>query len=234
MVDEEGLKSYLKKKRKSANTIDRSLMFTIRFANFLVQFRKGASIEDSEPADLEEFVAWLEENNESPNAVLWGLWFYFDFIERKEMTKRVSELRGSRIKTPAFLLSDFRDVSQEYADKLGKIGIKNVSEMLDAGRTRKGRQEIAERSGVPLKVVEELALLSDLSRIPGLKAIRARLYYDAGVETLDKLAKWDPEELRTMLVRFVAESGFDGMVPWPKEAKCAVETARELPRLLEY
>jgi hypothetical protein len=87
---------------------------------------------------------------------------------------------------------------------------------------------------VPLDVVLELVKLSDLARIPGLKNIRARLYYDAGVDCIEKLAAWNAEELRAMLVDFVEETGFEGIAPWPKEAKSAVETARKLPQLVEY
>ncbi|MHA1960104.1 MAG: DUF4332 domain-containing protein [Candidatus Thorarchaeota archaeon] len=232
-MDEDGLRTFLRKKRKTTNTIERSLEFTRRFRDFLAEFRGGVGIEGSTPEDLEEFVTWLEENNESPNIVLWGVRFYFDFAGRKPMATRASELRQSRIRRKEFLLSEFRGVSEEHSKKLRAIGIENVSEMLVAGRTKASRQELAERSDIPLEVVEELTLLSDLARIPGVKAIRARLYYDAGVETLDKLAEWDPLELRSMLTVFIEESGFDGVPPWPKEARGAVETARSLPRILD-
>lgn len=54
----------------------------------------------------------------------------------------------------------------------------------------------------------EYLKLSDLSRLGGLKGVRARLYYDSGVDTLDKLSSWDPEELRPMLIDFVRRTGF--------------------------
>jgi hypothetical protein len=76
--------------------------------------------------------------------------------------------------------------------------------------------------------------LSDLARIPGLKNIRARLYYEAGVDSIKKLAVWDPEELRAMLVDFVEETGFEGIAPWPKEASSAVKTAKKLPEMVDY
>jgi hypothetical protein len=76
----------------------------------------------------------------------------------------------------------------------------------------------------------ELVKLSDLSRLGGLKSVRARLfYYDAGVDTVEKIAQWEPEELRAMLSEFVGESGFDGIAPLPKEVHNAVDKARSLP-----
>ncbi|MGD8904752.1 MAG: DUF4332 domain-containing protein, partial [Anaerolineae bacterium] len=102
------------------------------------------------------------------------------------------------------------------------------------GRTPGERQRLAERTGIPIDAILELVKLSDLARIQGLKAIRARLYYDAGVDTLEKLARWDPEELRDMLADFVERTGFDGIAPLPKEAASAVATAKRLSKAIEY
>ena len=67
-----------------------------------------------------------------------------------------------------------------------------------------------------------------------MKGIRARLYHDAGVDTIDKLARWESGILREMLIEFVAETGFDGIAPLPKEVAFSVATARRLPRIVEY
>jgi len=134
----------------------------------------------------------------------------------------------------SFKLKEFRGVDPEYVRKLETIGIRNVKEMLDAGRTHTGRKDLSAKAGVPSDAVLELVKLSDLARIQGLKGIRAKLYYDAGVDTIEKLAGWDPEELRTMLVKFVEETGFDGIAPLPKEANNAVEMAKRMPKIVEY
>lgn len=76
--------------------------------------------------------------------------------------------------------------------------------------------------------------LSDLARIQGLKSVRARLYYDVGTDTVEKLAEWDPKELRAMLIKFVEKTGFEGIAPLPKEAEYTVETAKKLPKIVEY
>jgi hypothetical protein len=233
-MNEDALRRHLKKKRKSESTIERSLEYTSLFSGFLEEFRGGKKVEESEPADLEEFVSWLEENDQSPNAVLWGVRFCFEFVGSKEMVKKAAELRERRIERKAFLLADFRGVSPRHAERLSTMGIESVSQMLEAGRSNALRKTLAKKSQIPIGIIEELALLSDMARIPGLKAIRARLYYDAGVDTLDKLAAWDPDKLRAMLIEFIETSGFDGVAPWPKETTGAVESARRLPRILEF
>ena len=106
--------------------------------------------------------------------------------------------------------------------------------MLEAGRTPQDRLALVEKTGVPLDVILEYVKLSDLARVPGTKGIRARLYHDAGVDTLEKMAGWDPVELRAMVISFVEQTGFDGIAPLPKEAASAVATAKRLPKLVEY
>jgi hypothetical protein len=133
-----------------------------------------------------------------------------------------------------FVLKDFRGVHTEYLAKLAAAGISNVEQMLAAGKTAEARQQLSEETGVPLKGILELVKLSDLSRLGGLKGIRARLYYEAGVDTLEKMAGWEPEELQTMLADFVNRSGFQGIAPLPKEVKNGVMAAKTLPKIVTY
>jgi hypothetical protein len=100
--------------------------------------------------------------------------------------------------------------------------------MMEAGRTEKDREQLAGASGVPLEKIEELVSLSNLARIPGVKTIRARLYHDAGFDTLEKLAACDPEDLRARLADFIEQTGFEGGLPLPKEAASTIATARHL------
>ena len=90
------------------------------------------------------------------------------------------------------------------------------------------------RTGVPLDTVDELVRLSDLARLPGVKGIRARLYHDAGVHSIEEMAKWDPEGLGAMLLEFVERTGFEGVAPLPAEAAFSVSRAKELPRVVEW
>jgi len=180
-------------------------------------------------------VSWFEEErNESAKLYLWGIRYYYEYTSNKEMRDCARELRGKRIEQASFALKDFRGVSSEHVKKLANIGIRNMKEMLEAGRTSDRRKELSAKTGVPVEAILELVKLSDLARIQGVKSIRARLYYDAGVDTVEKLAKWDPEELRAMLLDFVEKTGFDGIAPLPKEAKFTVSEAKKLPKIVEY
>lgn len=71
--------------------------------------------------------------------------------------------------------------------------------MLDAGSTKRDRKKLSEQTGIPIESILELVKLSNLVRIHGLKKKRARLYCEAGRDTLEKIARWDSEKMRKML-----------------------------------
>jgi hypothetical protein len=132
-----------------------------------------------------------------------------------------------------FKLRDFRGIDLESIVRLAACGLKNAEQLLAAGCTRAQRATLANETGVPGTVILELVRLSDLARLPGVKGIRARLYYEAGVTGVEKMAEWEPEALRRMVTEFVERTGFDGIPPLPKEVSSTVANARKLPAIVE-
>jgi hypothetical protein len=234
-VDEAGFERFLRRGGRSPSATTRCIRYVHVFEQFLQANRDGKTLEKADSTDLELFVASIEsEPKASAKTHLWALRYYYEYTSNAEMRSLAGSMREQRIKRTPFPLSGFRGVEPEYADKLASAGIRNVSQMLEAGRMPQDRVALAEETGVPLDAILEYVKLSDLARIPGTKGVRARLYYDAGVDTLEKMAEWDPVELRTMVSGFVERTGFDGIAPLPKEAASAVATAKHLPRIVEY
>lgn len=132
-----------------------------------------------------------------------------------------------------FKLKDFRSVDPAAVAALETRGIKNAEQLLAAGRTRVQRSALAKDTGLTDDTLLELVKLSDLARLPGVKGIRARLYYDAGVDSVEKMAGWEPEALRLMVTEFAIRTGFDGIPPLPKEVSSTVANAQKLPKILE-
>ena len=93
---------------------------------------------------------------------------------------------------------------------------------------------LADHTGIPLPSIIEFVKLSDLARIPGVKGIRARLYYEVGIDTIEKMADLEPEELHAQVTAYVNSSNFNGIATLPAEAIYTVEKARELPKIVEY
>jgi hypothetical protein len=117
--------------------------------------------------------------------------------------------------------------------KLEKIGIKNVEQMLDAGKTKKQREKLAQKLGIPEEAILELVKLSDLTRIGHVKVKLTRLYYNAGLDSPLKVAEFEPDKLHDFFKKFVEESGWDGMVPNLKDLVNNIENARKLKKVVE-
>jgi predicted flap endonuclease-1-like 5' DNA nuclease len=234
-MDEASFEHFLRRGGRSPKATARCIRYVHEFEEYLQSHRGSTKLKDAGADDLEQFVAWVErEPKASANTHLWALRYLFEYTSNEAMRALASAMRGQRVTRTPFALHKFRGVDPEYVDRLAAQGITNVEQMREAGRTPDGRQALAEKTGVPPEAVLQFAKLADLARIPGLKEIRARLYYDAGVDTVEKLAAWDPSELRDMLIDFVERTGFDGIAPLPKEAASAVSTAMSLPKVVEY
>jgi hypothetical protein len=137
-------------------------------------------------------------------------------------------------KTNPFPLRSFRGVNMEYVHALELAGIKNTEQLLEMGQTAELRAVLSEKTCIPVEAVVEMVRLSDLARLPGVKGIRARLYYDAGVDSVEKMSEWEPEALRVMLADYVERTGFDGIAPLPKEVSSTIANARRLPHFMQW
>ncbi len=127
-------------------------------------------------------------------------------------------------------LREFPKVNQSSVKKLSAIGISTVNQLLREGSTPEKRQALAKASGAPLDSVSELFKLSQLSRLPGLKAVRGRLFYEAGLDSLDAIAALNAEEIHRQLQDYVDRTGFAGSAPTVSEAEATITMAQFLPR----
>jgi hypothetical protein len=235
-MDVQAFERHLRRQGKKAHVAQTLVGHVTQFAQYLRE-QRDTELQSASVDDLAAFAGWVEDQRKgSAKKVLRGIGLYCDLIGRQDLAARAWAIREAAIaKTrKVFALKDFRGVDQATIEKLTAEGIVNVKHMVAAGKTPALREALSQKTGIPLEAILEYVKLSDLARVGGLRSVRARLYYDAGVDTIDKLAAWDPEEMRDMFVDFVERTGFDGIAPLPKEARNAVATARKLPRLVEY
>ncbi len=137
-------------------------------------------------------------------------------------------------KTNPFKLRAFRGLNPAHVDALERLGIKTAEKMLAAGAAPEQRAALAQQTGVPVEAILEMVQLSDLARLPGVKGIRARLYYDAGIDSVAKMAAAEPEAVLRLTADFVARTGFDGIPPLPREVSSTIANARKLPEVVKY
>lgn len=228
-MNEQVFAEYLRRMEKRESRRVRAVKNVRKFERYLSQTDKTA--DQAGPVDLEQF---LERHARESTAKyeVYDLWRYYDATGNDRMKEAVDEMRYRF--TPPFKLSQFLGVDPSHVETLKGLGIRTNNQLLYAADTSEKRTELAEETGIPLAAIEELVKLSDLARLPGVKGIRARLYYDAGVDCVEKMAAWEPEALLKMTAEFVERTGFDGIAPLPKEVSSTIANAKRLPRVVEY
>lgn len=228
-MNEQVFAEYLRRKVKRGNRRTRAIKSVRKFERYLSQADKTA--DQAEPGDLERF---LEQHARKSTAKyeIQDLWRYYDATGNDRMREIVDEMRYRF--TPPCKLSRFLDVDPGHLETLKGLGIVTNNQLLYAADTPDKRAKLAEETEIPLAAIEKLVKLSDLARIFGLKGTRAKLYCDSGVDTVEKMARWDAMALRDMLVEFVERTGFPGVATLPKEAEFTVDFAKKLPVVVTF
>ena len=223
----------MRKDKKSESTIKRNIELTQNFEKYLLENKKR-KIEDALPKDLEDFKIWAEKNKlQNTRMYFMSLSAYYECLSREKMVLKVKELMGV-IELGTYKLKNFQGINRENIEKLKRKGIHTAKQILDHGYTKKGRDRLSKETTIPVASILELVMLSDLARIPGVKKIRARLYYEAGLDTLEKMAAYDAEELRKISAEYIQKTSFKGIPPTQKEAEHTVTMANYLKKYVEY
>jgi len=243
MINREGFLKYLKGSGRKEDLARRVIRLVQVFEEFLYG-RSNTALDNATESDLDAFIEFVDHEQErlprhdeikpSPKSYLWALRYYFQFSQNDHLAAYTAMQREKRIQRKPFLLKDFRGIHPDHLAALASIRIRNIHQMLKAGGTSEGREQLAARTGIPSAYILELVKLSDLARIPGVKGIRARLYHDAGIDTVEKLAASKVEDVLAITQNFVRETGFDGIAPLPAEVSFTIKTAGSLPVLVDY
>lgn len=131
-------------------------------------------------------------------------------------------------------LIDIEGVGEVYAGKLKEAGVGNTEALLKMGSTPKGRQEIAEKSGISEKLILEWVNHVDLFRIKGVFEEYADLLEEAGVDTVPELAQRKPENLLEKMTAVNGEKNLVRRLPVLSQVTDWVEQAKQLPRVITY
>lgn len=234
-MDRDEFEMYLKKGGRSVSAINRCIHHVSIFEDFLRDSRQGTGINYAELEDLSEFIRIADRDSKlNSKTLLWAIGYYYNYTGNFEMSNIARTMREERIIRKPFPLKDFRGVDIEDLEILARQGISNTDQMLQAGATEKDRRLLAEQTGIPEPNIVELVKLSDLARIPGVKGTRARLYYEAGIDSVAKIANLEPEDFHNQVVDYVNKSGFEGVPTLPAEAVYTVDKARKLPSVIDY
>ena len=131
-------------------------------------------------------------------------------------------------------IEEIEGIGPTYAKKLIEAGIKMTDDLLEAGSTPKGREELAEKTGISSKLILEWVNLSDLLRIKGVGEEYSDLLEEAGVDTVVELSRRNPENLHAKIVESNKEKKLVRKPPTLDDVRGWIEQAKKLPRKVQY
>ncbi|NNC64565.1 MAG: DUF4332 domain-containing protein [Gammaproteobacteria bacterium] len=125
-------------------------------------------------------------------------------------------------------------IGSSYANTLREAGVGSVEALLEAACEKKGRQELATKTGLSEKLLLKWVNMADLFRVNGVAGQYAELLECAGVDTVAELAQRNPNSLHGMLESANNEKNVVRRVPALKIVQSWITEAKTLPRKVNY
>lgn len=129
---------------------------------------------------------------------------------------------------------DVEGIGPVYAQRLVAIGIKTTNKLLKKGSSPKGRQELAQKTGISENLILEWVNHADLFRIKGVGEEYSDLLEEAGVDTVPELAQRNPENLYAALKQTNDMKKLVRQLPSQRQVTDWVQQAKHLPRMIQY
>lgn len=136
---------------------------------------------------------------------------------------------------PNYKVTEIEGIGEVYAAKLQKAGLKTVNDVLEKGKTAKGRKALADETGIDAKLILKWVNMADLFRVKGIGKEYSELLEKAGVDTVKELRNRNPENLLTKMQEVNASARqLVRSLPAPKTVATWVETAKTLDPMVTY
>lgn len=134
----------------------------------------------------------------------------------------------------AYKIIEIEGIGAAYAPKLEAVGIKTTDDLLDAGASKKGRADLAEKTGISETLILKWTNHADLFRIKGVAGQFAELLEAAGVDTVKEFRHRVPENLHAKLEEVNTAKNLSGRIPSLKELTEMIEIAKTLEPKMTY
>lgn len=238
-MNEKGFREFSRKHGRSKSAIESCIGFVKKFEDYLQEHKGVQGIDKATPDDIRDFASWGKKELKSINSYLWGIHRYYEFTSDRKMYKVALDLRRQEIeerrgRRKPLNLKKIQGVVSDHVEKLKSLGITNVKQMIEAGRTKTRRQELSKRTGIPLEYILDLVKFADITRISDIKGVKGRLLLEAKVDTIEKLSEFTAEELRKKLIEVNEKKKILKRAPTLVETTYWVEQANKLPKIVEY
>lgn len=134
----------------------------------------------------------------------------------------------------SYKIEEIEGIGKNYADKFRQAGITTTEELLNRCAGKKGRDEVAEATGISGKLILKWTNHADLFRIKGVAGQFAELLEAAGVDTVKEFRHRIAGNLQPKLVEVNDVKRLCNRVPSVAEVERMIEQAKELEPVVTY
>lgn len=127
-------------------------------------------------------------------------------------------------------LDTIEGIGPALSEKFAAAGIKTCDNLLEAGASKAGRVEIAEKAGVSESQVLKFVNAADLMRIKGIGGEYAELLECAGVDTVPELGQRNAGNLTAKLTEINVEKKLVRALPSESQVSEWIAQAKSLPK----
>lgn len=133
-----------------------------------------------------------------------------------------------------YKIIDIQGIGPVYAEKLTAAGINKVSQLLEKGKTAKGRKELETTTGIRHDLILTWVNHADLFRVNGVGPQFAELLEAAGVDTVKELAHRNATNLEKTMKEVNEKEHRTRRVPTIAELQRMIDQAKTLPAEVTY
>jgi predicted flap endonuclease-1-like 5' DNA nuclease len=134
-----------------------------------------------------------------------------------------------------YKIEEIEGIGPAYGEKLRQAGVKSTEEILKRACGRKGRQELAEATGLDASLILTWVNMADLFRVKGIGAEYAELLKKSGVDTVKELRHRNPENLLAKMTEInSAGRQLVRSLPSLKEVESWVTLAKKLDPVVTH
>ena len=134
----------------------------------------------------------------------------------------------------SYNIVDIEGIGEAYAERLTSAGVKTTEDLLQRGATKKGREQLAEETGISEKLILKWTNHADLFRIKGVAGQFAELLEAAGVDTVKEFRHRVAANLQPKLEEVNNEKHLCKRVPSVKAIEKMISQAKELEPVVTY
>ena len=174
---------------------------------------------------------WQDCELEDGFSIIW----FEKLPEPKRRPPRKAPAPRPRKRGPkSYNIEEIEGIGPAFAARLRRLGIHTTDDLLKVAATRKGRQELALKSGFSTERILEWVNRADLMRVPGVGSEYSDLLEAGGVDTVKELRRRNAGNLYQALDKVNKRKKLVRRLPTLEEVQAWITSANKMKTIVKY